>query len=404
MNKKKEPIVIMILRILLGCLFIFSGLSKAIDPIANGYQFDDYFHSFHMDFMQIFSLFMAYAMTIVEFTLGVMMLLRIKVKLTTTLFTLFMCFFFLLTAWLALAEYLEVHHGYDFGIVKDCGCFGKVVKLSNLGTFLKNVGIIIPTFFVFLWRNEIPDIRMTELGKWCTVALSILVCFFIQLHCQRHLPTFDFSDWVVGENVARDFIDQPEVTETVYVYKDSTGNEFRMTEEEMIAKYEEDPAFFDDKGEPETEVKVISEIKRAPIQGLTMWTEPDSTGQFSDIAPDLIDSLNDKPLLVLFMYYVEDVNKKAFQSEDYEELVQLCDEKGYDLVGLTNSNSVEIANFVKENNITFPIYRSDCDPVKGPFIVRDAIHANPGVIYLQNGIVKGKWAWRDFDDAVKAIQ
>ena len=165
MNRRNEPIVIMILRILLGCVFIFSGLTKAIDPIANAIQFDDYFISFRMPFMQLFSMFMAICLTIVEFTLGVMMLLRIKVRLTSLFYLLFMCFFFLLTAWLALAEYLEIHHGYDFGVVKDCGCFGKAIKMSNFQTFMKNVVIIIPTIIVFIYRDYIPDIRLTELGK-----------------------------------------------------------------------------------------------------------------------------------------------------------------------------------------------------------------------------------------------
>ena len=58
----------------------------------------------------------------------------------------------------------------------------------------------------------------------------------------------------------------------------------------------------------------------------------------------------------------------------------------------------EVNAFIKENKITYPIYRSDCDPVKGPFIIRDAIHTNPGIIYIQNGIVIDKWAGRDFDE------
>ena len=88
MQRRNEPIVIMILRILLGCVFIFSGLTKAIDPIANAIQFDDYFISFRMPFMQLFSMFMAICLTIVEFTLGVMMLLRIKVRLTSLFYLL----------------------------------------------------------------------------------------------------------------------------------------------------------------------------------------------------------------------------------------------------------------------------------------------------------------------------
>ena len=401
---QKEPIIIKILRILLGCLFIFSGLSKAIDPIANAYQFGDYFHSFHMDIFQVFNLFLAYALTIAEFTLGVMMLFRVKMRITSLLYLLFMGFFFLLTAWLALAEYLEVHHGYDFGIVKDCGCFGKVIKLTNFGTFMKNVGLIIPTIIIFIYRKRIPDIRLNSFFQWGIAAIAIVICFFVQLYCQRHLPIIDFSDWKIGENVADGFIDIPEKTETCYVYKDSTGNEIRMTEDEMMAKYETDPDFFEGKGDPETEIKVISELKRAPIQGFTMWTEPDSTGQFSDCSSDLISAKNNTPLFIVFMDRLDKTQADVFSSPTFKEIIKYCNEKGVDLVGLTNSSYEESVEFAKKNNIPFPIYRSECDPFKGPFIVRDAIHANPGILYIQNGIVKGKWAWRDFDKTVKTLK
>ncbi len=390
MIHKKEPIVILILRILLGCLFIFSGLSKAIDPIANAIQFDDYFISFRMPFLQFFSMFCAIALTIVEFTLGVMMLFRVKIKLTATLYLLFMCFFFLLTAWLALAEYLEVNHGYDFGVVKDCGCFGKAIKLSNLQTFLKNVIIIIPTILIFLYRDHIPDIRLTELGKWLLIGLTMLIAGLIQLYCYRHLPIIDFSDWKIKSNVADSYIDKQQVTEVTYVYTDSLGNEYSFTEDELLKKYEEDESFFDDKESAREEERIISELKRAPIQGLTM------EDSISDYSADLLNENNTRPLFILFMTDLDETDIEGLESPYLAKIIQYCTDNQCDFVGLTNSSVKEIATFKKEHNITFPIYRSDCDPIKGPFIVRDAIHANPGIIYVQNGIVMGKWNWRDF--------
>lgn len=390
MIHKKEPIVILILRILLGCLFIFSGLSKAIDPIANAIQFDDYFISFRMPFLQFFSMFCAVALTIVEFTLGVMMLFRVKIKLTATLYLLFMCFFFLLTAWLALAEYLEVNHGYDFGVVKDCGCFGKAIKLSNLQTFLKNVIIIIPTILIFLYRDHIPDIRLTELGKWLLIGLTMLIAGLIQLYCYRHLPIIDFSDWKIKSNVAESYIDKQQVTEVTYIYTDSLGNEYSFTEDELLKKFEEDESFFDDKEAAREEEKLISELKRAPIQGFTM------EDSISDYSADLLNENNTRPLFILFMTDLDETDIKGLESPYLAKIIQYCTDNQCDFVGLTNSSVKEIATFKKEHNITFPIYRSDCDPIKGPFIVRDAIHANPGIIYVQNGIVMGKWNWRDF--------
>ena len=142
-GRNKEPIVLTIIRILLACVFIFSGLTKAVDPIASAIKMEEYFTSFGMDFMHPLCMFIAVCMNIAEFLLGFMLLFRIKVNLVAWGYLLFMTFFLLLTAWLALAEHLELKHGYDFGVVKDCGCFGAAIKLSNFHTFLKNVGIII---------------------------------------------------------------------------------------------------------------------------------------------------------------------------------------------------------------------------------------------------------------------
>lgn len=396
MNHPKEPIVVKILRILLGLLFIFSGLSKAIDPMASAIQFDDYFISFRLPFLQFFSMFMAICMNILETTLGFMMLFRIKIKLTSILYLIFMSFFFLLTAWLALAEYLEVNHGYDFGVVKDCGCFGKAIKLSNLETFLKNIAIIIPTFIVFMYRRFIPDIRLTELGKWCFVGIAVAAVGFFQLYCYRHLPVIDLSDWKVGTNVADSYIDKPEVIDKeklTYAYKDSTGAVFEFTEDEMMKKYETEPTFFDNKEALEPKPAIISPKVLAPLQGFKMMDE--ENGEWS---ANLLNVHNNRPLFILFMHYLDETNMDGIQNEDLKRIINYCKTNHADIVGLTNSTPKEIAAFKKANHIDFPIYYDDSDPVKGPFIIRDAIHANPGLIYIQNGVVKGKWAWRDYSD------
>ena len=57
--KSKEPIWLMVIRILLGCLFIASSFMKAIDPVGFGVTMNDYFTSFHMGFLHPLALFAA---------------------------------------------------------------------------------------------------------------------------------------------------------------------------------------------------------------------------------------------------------------------------------------------------------------------------------------------------------
>ena len=61
----------------------------------------------------------------------------------------------------------------------------------------------------------------------------------------------------------------------------------------------------------------------------------------------------------------------------------------------------EIAKFVEENGIELPVYQNPIDPVHGPFMVRDAMRSNPGIMVINKGVVKEKWAWRDFPEEVR---
>ena len=133
---KKEPIWLKIIRILLGCLFIFSSFTKAIDPVGFGVTMNDYFVSFHMGFLHPLALFAAVVAITCEFVLGCMLLFRVHVQIAAWGYLIFMTFFFFLTLWLAIAEYMEVNGIHYFGVVKDCGCFGDVIEMSNKATFL----------------------------------------------------------------------------------------------------------------------------------------------------------------------------------------------------------------------------------------------------------------------------
>lgn len=401
--KSKEPIVIMILRILLACVFIYSGLTKAIDPVGTAYTFDGYFFSFRMSFLQIFSTFAAFVMPMIEFGLGIMMLLRVKIKLTSLLYLIMMSFFFLLTAWLALAEHLELKYHYNLGVVKDCGCFGAAIKLSNLQTFLKNVVIMVPTILIFIYRKRIPDIRMTELGKWLTVAATCCACLVLEAHCYRHLPIVDHSDWNTCTDLTKDYLGKDLIEEKGFMAWDpSIQDSIFMTEDELMAFFDTDEGAayastleFDDNN---IVTKVIQPYERAKNYNFMMKDTADV-----DLTPTLITHNNTRPLFLLFMQDLDEVNMKGLKGAELKKILEYCAKNDCDFYGITNTPRAEINKFVKEHNIPFQILCCDYyDPIKGPFFVRDAIHSNPGLIQLQNGMVRGKWAWRDFDEVLES--
>lgn len=389
--KQKEPIWIMILRIALAAVFLYSGFVKCIDPIGFGIKIDEYFVSFGLGILHPIALFCAVIAITMEFVLGFMLLFRIKVKLTSLGYLLFMSFFFLLTLWLAVAEYLEVNYGYNFGVVKDCGCFGAAVELSNLETFLKNVAIIIPTIIIFVKRKQIPDIRLTELGQWCFACVGGVAILILQLYCYLHLPIIDYSDWEKGADLVELYIEQPERKEMVFVYRNNKdSNIVNLTADEMGTITDTKPKFYDEYEYVDRIDKVIAPADTAEIDGFNML---DASGK--DHAPELVDRNNLTPLYLLVMHDLDEVNGKAFDNENLQNLIKKSAENGANFVGITNSSQEKIDQFIARYSVTYPIYTNPVDPIKGPFMVRDAIRSNPGLILIERGFIKEKWNWRD---------
>jgi len=388
LKKHKQSIWITILRILLACVFIFSGLAKAVDPVASGIKMDEYFTSFGMGFMHPFSLWLGIIMNIVEFTLGFMLLFRIRVRLTMLGYLLFMTFFFFLTAWLAVAEHLEVYYGFVFGVVKDCGCFGQAIAMSNLETFLKNVLLLIFVLIVFANSKSIPDIRLTLLGQWLFAFIGGGLVLLLQSYCLNNLPLIDFSHWKKGTDIVEIFIEKPAQIDILFLYQNEKGEEKLLSMEEMTNITETIPNFYETYNYIERIDSVISEAIHPKVSGFSML---DNQGRdFADIY------LNKEIVCLLFMHDLDEVNEKAMASEQLKNRIADCKNNNIDFVAITNSPFDEIDKFIKNYNITFPIYLNPIDPVKGPFIVRDAIRSNPGLIVLKNGVVAEKRGWRRF--------
>ena len=386
--RNKEPIWLKIIRILLACVFLFSSFTKAVDPVNFGITMNDYFVSFGMGFLHPLAQLAAVCAISAEFVLGCMMLFRIRVNLAAWGYLLFMSFFFLLTLWLAVAEYLEVHHIHDFGVVKDCGCFGQAVKMSNLQTFLKNVVLIIPTIIVFVNRKKIPDCRLTLLGQWIAILLFAAATVIFQIYCIRHLPLIDFTDWKKGNDVVA-FIEQPAQKEVMFIYRNKVDNtEVKLTQDELMSQSDD---FYENYDYVDRIDSIIKDIVRAKIDGFNMLDE-----NGADHAFELISHDNDQPLYVLYM---PDLNEtKVNGVEKAKKLAADCAAKDVAFVAVSNSSPEDIAAFVEAQGLDFPVYYNPIDPIKGPFMVRDAVRSNPGIILFEKGVVKDKWAWRDFPE------
>ncbi len=95
---------IRIAQIISGLLFIFSGLSKAVDPLGSMYKFIDYFTAFGLDSLNGLALVLSIVMSITEFIIGFAILSGIRIRPAAWGLLLFMLGFTPLTLVLAISN------------------------------------------------------------------------------------------------------------------------------------------------------------------------------------------------------------------------------------------------------------------------------------------------------------
>ncbi len=134
-------IVVRIVQFLFAILFIFSGFVKCVDPAGTAIKITEYLQYFGFGMLTDLSMGMAWLLCIVEFLCGVNMLLGQARNLTLFVSTLLLLVFTPLTLWLAVS-----------GAIKECGCFGDAVHLTNWQTFSKN--LVLDSMLVLLWIRK----------------------------------------------------------------------------------------------------------------------------------------------------------------------------------------------------------------------------------------------------------
>ena len=110
-----------LIRLILGGLFIFSGVIKMNDPLGFSYKLEEYFGAdvFNLEFLQPLALPMAVFLVTFEVVLGLLMLIGYLRAFT----------FWSMAGLMAFFTFLTFYSAY-FNKVTDCGCFGDAIPLT----------------------------------------------------------------------------------------------------------------------------------------------------------------------------------------------------------------------------------------------------------------------------------
>lgn len=190
--QKGQPYVVNCCRFVLAIVFVFSGFVKGIDTMGFSYKIGDYIRAFGIsDWLPGFAdILISLAISTLEFSLGMFMLVGIKRKLTTRYTFGLMIVMTLLTFYIVLAN--PVSH---------CGCFGDAIVLTNLQTFLKNVVLLGMSYIVYRHYQSIRFL-LSKHVEWLVWRYVVIFSLVLWGWCYYHLPIIDFRPYHIGVNMS----------------------------------------------------------------------------------------------------------------------------------------------------------------------------------------------------------
>ncbi len=364
-----------IFRILLGALFIYSGFVKGIDPLGSNYKFIDYFNAFHMSWMNSSALLFSFILALFEFIVGFCLFLNIKTKTASWGTIIFMGIMTPLTLILAIKN-----------PVKDCGCFGDALTLTNWETFWKNLVLLVLTLNIFFNRDKFRSI-FNVLEQNLLIIIGISLMLGIEFYCYRHLPLIDFRPYAIGKNITEGMI--PPTNAPLDEYKITLQYKNKKTGE--LKNFTEENYPWQDTLNWEyanTLEELVKEGYKTPIHDFSI--EHPDMGNITD------EILMDNQYTFLAISY--DINKaNATKQEQLNQLASYAQEKGLRFYGLTASIDNDIQKYKNKHAVNYDFCTADETQLK------TIICSNPGLVLIHQGTIINKWSYRDIPD-IKEIQ
>lgn len=344
------------LRILVGAVFAFSGFVKAIDPWGVLYKFEEYISAIGADWLSPFLLFGAFAVSVFEFVLGVMLIVGAYRRISVWLSLLTLMVMTPLTLWLALTN-----------AVPDCGCFGEAIHLSNWTTFWKNVVLLIAILYLLLFNVRLSNVYSPSI-QWIVTTVTAIFISMVAFYGYFYQPMIDFRPYKTGEGIlsetGSDLLD--ETNDFVFVYeKNGKQKEFEIND----IPTDEDTAW------TFIERKEKTSKKRSSLKlGLNLKENDE------DVTENVIKTQGDQIIFIFSDLKEIDIT--------YTYLINVIDDfarkQNVDIIGVTGDSTNEIEEWNDMSMATYPIYSADDTELK--VIAR----GNPAVVYLKDGSIVWK--------------
>jgi len=363
-------------RVIVGVLFIFSGLVKAIDPMGLSYKMQEFFDLWGLSAFNGATLWLSILMNAFEIFAGAALLLGWKSKLINWLLLLLIVFFTFLTG-----------YAYLSGKFKSCGCFGDCIPITSGVSFLKDIVLLVLILFLFFNSKYIKPALSKSITNIVLVLIAVFT-FALQWYVLNYLPIVDCLPYKVGSNIPEKMQMPanavPDSTVISFVYK-KDGENVSFTADSFPEDFNDSTYTF-----IKREDKVIRAGKNN-IPEIRSFSFRDKSG--SDLTQQILGA---PETLILF---VEDMSRSVNQwQKGFEKIYQTAKSKNIPVYLITSTRSATEAAIA--NSQFKDIIVLDGDRVT----IRAAARVIPTLFQLEHGTVKGKWSFRNFKTANDRIE
>lgn len=379
-NKPTSPLV-WVARILVGLLFIFSGLIKINDPLGFSYKLEEYFEVFHITFLNGLALTLSIVLCSLEIILGFALLIGVRAVSVAWGLLLLIIFFAFLTFYSAY-----------FQVVQTCGCFGDAIPLTPWQSFSKDLVLLLLIIVLFINRRNIQPLFAPKTGDNLLSAITVLSIGF-GLYTYNFSPVIDFLPYKIGANIPDEMKTppgaKPDEYELTYNLKNKkTGKKKVMTNTEYLKTNIWKDNNWEVIGQPES--RLVKKGFSPKIRDLAI-----QDAQGNDYTKELLT--NPYNNLVIVAYDLNKTDDEAIGRLN-AMAINLAQNFNTRTVMLTSNSHQFTEAYSKQHHLMFEIFYADGVPLK------TMVRANPGVLLLKNGTVVNKWHYHSmpkYDDLVK---
>lgn len=378
-------IAVPIVQILVGLLFIVSGLVKANDPLGLSYKMEEFFEIWNADLtnssfflksalISLISLFHDYSLALsifiiaLEIMAGVAMLIGWQKRWVSNLLLALIVFFTFLTA-----------YAYLSGKFKNCGCFGDCLPITPLASFLKDVVLLGLILFLIIGRRHILEINRTV--QAAVLSTFLLISLGLQWYVLDYMPIADCLPFKKGNKIA----DQMKIPANAV--PDSFA--IRFVYEKDGKQHEFSPDNLPDDLDTYTFVDRTDKLIRKGN------AEPALRG-FSLVSTSNEDSTQyiiNQPGYVVLYFYNPDDNE---ESKRINDLVNALNQKNISSYAAT-TQADKLQQHFEKTGVSLPVMRSDVTAF------RTAARTNPTIYLLNKGVVQYKWSGKQMDNVLETI-